>query len=261
MANAQTASIREILLNAIKNHKTDRYGGGSLNQTGILEAIAQTLREQKIACSDEALLTEWYDLFRTGLLAWGMNLSNPNPPWFHLTDRGHQALQQVTRDPNNPAGYLRHLASVATISPITSSYITEGLNCYVDGRFKAAAVMTGAAAESVVLELREAVEMKLKAARKPIPQALTDWKVKTITDALAKVFDGIDRKQHRELRERYEAYWSAFSHQIRTVRNDAGHPASIDPVTPDTIHASLLIFPELARLASELQHWIRDHLA
>jgi len=261
MPSAQSASIREVLLNTIQTHKSDRYGGGSPNQTGILEAVVQALREQRIAFTDEALLTEWYDLFRTGLLAWGMNLSNPSPPWFHMTDRGQEALQQVARDPSNPAGYLRHLATIAKISPITNSYLTEGLNCYVDGRFKAAAVMVGAAAESVILELREAAETKLKAGGKSIPKGLTDWQIKTITDALAKVFDGIDRKQHRELRERYEAYWSAFSHQIRAVRNDVGHPASIDPVTPDTVHASLLVFPELARLALELHGWIRDRLS
>jgi hypothetical protein len=27
---------------------------------------------------------------------------------------------------------------------------------------------------------------------------------------------------------------------------DAGHPISVDPVTADTLHESLLIFPELA---------------
>jgi hypothetical protein len=64
----------------------------------------------------------------------------------------------------------------------------------------------------------------------------------------------------RELRESFEAYWAAFAQQIRTVRNDAGHPTSVDPVTPDTVHASLLIFPELARLASGLSHWVATDL-
>jgi hypothetical protein len=34
-----------------------------------------------------------------------------------------------------------------------------------------------------------------------------------------------------------------------------GHPVSVDPVTPDTVHASLLIFPELATLAEALFQW------
>jgi hypothetical protein len=64
----------------------------------------------------------------------------------------------------------------------------------------------------------------------------------------------------RELREPFEAYWSAFAQQIRTTRNEAGHPISVDPVTPDTVHASLLIFPELARLANNLSRWVAADL-
>jgi hypothetical protein len=57
-----------------------------------------------------------------------------------------------------------------------------------------------------------------------------------------------------------EAYWAAFAQQIRTVRNDVGHPSSVDPVTPDTVHASLLIFPELAKLQNKLTNWVKDDL-
>jgi hypothetical protein len=35
---------------------------------------------------------------------------------------------------------------------------------------------------------------------------------------------------------------------------------SVDPVTPDTVHASLLIFPELPRLANNLSRWVADDL-
>jgi len=44
-----------------------------------------------------------------------------------------------------------------------------------------------------------------------------------------------------------------------TVRNEAGHPSNIDPVTYDTVHASLLIFPELANLVNELSMWITSY--
>lgn len=36
----------------------------------------------------------------------------------------------------------------------------------------------------------------------------------------------------------------------------SGHPTSIEPVTPDTVHASLLVFPELAALATSLRDWV-----
>lgn len=63
----------------------------------------------------------------------------------------------------------------------------------------------------------------------------------------------------RPLAEMFNAYWAAFTQQIRTSRNDAGHPNSIAPVSHEIVHASLLIFPELAKLASELRTWIGAH--
>lgn len=69
------------------------------------------------------------ELFRTGLLGWGLNLSNPNPPFFHLTDTGRRALAYLTRDPSNPDGYMRHLASLAKVNDVAMSYLKEGLDC------------------------------------------------------------------------------------------------------------------------------------
>jgi hypothetical protein len=191
---------------------------------------------------------------------WGLNLSNPNPPFFHLTERGHQALQNITRDPSNPAGYLRHLASVATLDVVAAAYLKEGLDCYIEGLFKAAAVMIGGAAESVILDLRDVTVQKLNLLQKTIPKGLEDWRIKTVSDALRSFFERHVAQFKRELREPFEAYWSAFAQQIRASRNDAGHPVSVDPVTPDTVHASLLIFPELARLANSLPHWVNNDL-
>jgi hypothetical protein len=247
-------SIREVLLEEIKAQEAQTRTGGTLQQSTVLNTAARKLS----GCPHEAILTQWSELFRTGLLAWGMNLSNPNPPFFHLTDRGRQALENATRDPSNPAGYLRHLARVATLNDVAMSYLTEALDCYVAGLFKAGAVMVGGAAESVILDLRDVTVHKLKVLGKPIPKAMEDWRIKTVSDALRLFLDGHKAKFTKELHDPFEAYWWAFALQIRTVRNDAGHPTSVAPVTSETVHASLLIFPELARLANNLSKWIAN---
>jgi hypothetical protein len=262
MPQPPAPGIREVLLNIIHAQQPRTNSDQSLQQTSVLNAAAKELgTKYGNPQLEEAILTEWGELFRTGLLAWGLNLMNANPPFFHLTARGRQALSAVTRDPSNPAGYLRHLESLAKLSDITTSYLREGLECYVAGRHKAAAVMVGAAAESIILELRERVIEKLTALGKPVPSNLKDWRAKTVTDALTKVFASIDPKSQRELHDRFDAYWAAFPHQIRTVRNDAGHPTNIDPVSADAVHASLLVFPELAKLAAELGSWVDVHLS
>jgi hypothetical protein len=149
---------------------------------------------------------------------------------------------------------------MATLEAVAMSYLTEGLECYVAGLYKAAAVMVGSAAESVILDLRHITVQKLKSIGKSIPKSLEDWKIKTVSGGLRTFFEGHKAEMKRELREPFEAYWSAFPQQIRAVRNDAGHPTSVDPVTSDAVHASLLIFPELASLAGGLSRWVEDNL-
>lgn len=259
------ATIREVLLAEIAaNDPTGKYGMQNLQQGTVLNETARKLRAKKLNTPDleQALLMQWNELFRTGLLGWGLNLANPNPPFFHLTERGHKALANVTRDPSNPAGYIQHLSTIATIDPIARSYLFEGLECYVSGLFKASAVMVGCAAESVILCLRDSTIAKLNSLSKPIPVKLNNWRIKTVSDTLRDFFDGYAGAGgfDRQLKESFEAYWAAFAQQIRAVRNDAGHPTSVDPVTPDTVHASLLIFPELARLASSLSEWVNSDL-
>jgi hypothetical protein len=256
MATPPTPSIREVLLSLV-HEMEERRQGGNLQQMSLLQAAESRLVPRHgDPTIEQAVLTQWQELFRTGLLAWGHNINNPNPPFFHLTDTGRRALANAARDPSNPAGYLRHLAARASVNPVTMSYLTEALDCYVAGLHKAAAVMVGAAAESIILELRDLVVERLAALRAPKVRALEDWRAFPVTKALTDVFAArIDAKAHRELRERFDMYWSAFAGQIRTVRNDAGHPSSIEPVTADTVHASLLLFPELAALATSLRQW------
>jgi hypothetical protein len=142
------------------------------------------------------------------------------------------------------------------LDAVARSYLQEALDCYVDGLFKASAVMVGCSAESVILTLRNETTAKLQQMGKKMPKGLDDWKIRTVSDALYTFFDSNKAGFERDLREPFEAYWSAFAQQIRATRNDAGHPSSIEPVTADMVHASLLIFPELARLATRLINWV-----
>src|SRR3981081_1900079 len=102
--------IRGVLLSIIEDQHPKLHGG-TLQESSLLQEAAQKLLTGYGGNPqlEEGILTQWHDFFRTGLLAWGANLNNPRPPFFHLTDRGRQALAHLTRDPNNPAGYLKHL--------------------------------------------------------------------------------------------------------------------------------------------------------
>src|SRR5262245_21719460 len=100
MTTSPRQTIRETLLMLIKQ-RADTVGSGNLQQSVLLDEASEALRIRHRSIDlEQALLTEWQDLFRTGLLAWGHNLMNPNPPFFHLTERGRGALASVGRDPS-----------------------------------------------------------------------------------------------------------------------------------------------------------------
>jgi hypothetical protein len=116
--------------------------------------------------------------------------------------------------------------------------------------------MVGAAAESVVLNLRDALVTQHDRLGKARPSGLDDWRIKRILDRVEGLLAGQRESMPRQLFEAFESYWPAFTQQVRVARNAAGHPTSVDPVEQDTVQASLLIFPELVKLATELDEWI-----
>jgi hypothetical protein len=232
---------------------------GNLQSTSVLEAIMHKLGPfGRTEVGQQAILTAFHDLFRTGYLAWGSNLSNPGPPHFHITDQARRALSDISRDPANPDGYLENLRRTTQLSAICQSYISEAVSCYVADLPKSAAVMVGAAAEGLALELRDMIVNRMTALGRTVPKGLAqrEWSAKTILDAIREFLQSNKAVMGRPLWEAVEAYWPAYTQQIRAARNEAGHPNSIDPVTIDIVHGSLLIFPELAKLAGQLKDWL-----
>lgn len=256
MVDRTPVDIRSTLLTVINEQQPKGATAAPLQTGSVIQETARRVGAAYNLELEQALLAQLHDLFRTGYLAWGYNVSNPYPPFCHITSRGRQLLEKLTRDPANPSGYRAHLYSVARINDVARSYIEEGVECYTNGLFKATAVMVGAAAESMILELRDSLVVRLNCLNQRLPKDLDDWRVKRVTDSMHGYFSNVKSKLGGELRDEFEAYWAAFSQQIRSVRNEAGHPSNVDPVTVETVQASLLLFPELAKLQNKLAAWV-----
>ena len=263
MSTAQSADaghIRTVVLEVIEALLKE-YGNGNLQPGAVLQRAASRLGRPRDLPDEQALLASFYDLFRSGYLSWGTNLANPDPPFCHVTALGRRALAQHSRDPANPDGYMAHLRSQGAVGPVGESYIREARNTFNTACFKATAVMVGAAAEGLVLGVRDALVAKLQALSHPIPAGLNDWRIKRVLSTMETALSAKQAMMPPALFERLEANWPAFTHQIRTARNDAGHPVSVEPVTADEVHASLLIFPQLAALSTQLADWIGSSYA
>jgi hypothetical protein len=261
MPNPTPSEIRQVLLEEVAKAQPRNLNDGNLQQHTVLTQVSQRLNIVNDINLEQIVLSEWYGLFNTGYLSWGHNLGNNSPPFCHVTARGKKTIETLSRDPGNPEGYIAYLQSLASLNTVASSYLTEGLDCYVGGHYKAAAVMLGAASESVVLDLRDHLVKRITELNQTVPPKLSDWRIKTILDELQQFIDARKGSMPRELRDEFSYYWPAFTQQIRTVRNDAGHPSSVDPVSPESAHASFLVFPLLCQLAKGLHEWIANQLA
>jgi len=116
MAAINGSRMRRVLLEVIDEY--NQRGSGYMQSRSILEEAARRLKIRGNPELEQALLTFWYDLFREGLLAWGYNLSNPEPPFCHLTEHGRRTLQALSRDPANPEGYLAYLKESSSLDPV-----------------------------------------------------------------------------------------------------------------------------------------------
>ncbi|MBL0211863.1 MAG: hypothetical protein IPQ13_13285 [Holophagaceae bacterium] len=250
--STSSRSIWETLLQVL-NEFSDRPN--FLHKETVLDNMAERIHLDRDAQGREVLAI-WDDLFRLGIIGTGYSLQDPNPPRYHLTDRGRRTLSNLSRDPANPDGYLATLRAAGSLSAVAESYISEAVETYNRTCYKAAAVMVGCASEALILELRDVVIARLAVHGRKPAKGLLDWRAKMVLDSVAAELSLHDESMPVKLREAFHYNWPPFLQQIRAGRNDSGHPSSVAPISTETVHASLLIFPELLKLTSDLMKWI-----
>src|SRR5690349_1234629 len=155
MGKLSGPEIRDVILKVVQElePKSNSYPPRpNLNQSDVLNELQKRLKTQYDREYELTVLVEWNDLFRTGYFGWGQDLRGAtHGTFFHITDRGRRTLERLSRDPGNPQGYLSYARSVARLSAVTGSYLTESVNCFIADLHKSAAVMIGGAAESLCM--------------------------------------------------------------------------------------------------------------
>ncbi len=182
--------IKKTILEIIEKQCSDKK-----TQNGQTGGILQEVKKQlNLPYGDDeqeqAVLTVWNDLFRVGYLAWGLNFSNPAPPFFHVTEKGRSALKHVSRDPSNADGYIHYIEKNAILTDVTKSYLKEALETYNSNNYKAVAVMVGCAAESIILEIAQILIQKYTELGQTPPNKLNNWQIKRVLSVLKQFFDG-----------------------------------------------------------------------
>lgn len=248
------ADARRALLDVLA-----KFRAGHENEFGrghVLEEAEKALGQFGDGHGGRLVMAAYDDLFRSGVINNGRAINQPGPDWGHLSEHGVETLKNVDRDPSNPRGYLKAIATHLKDQDIALSYLAEALDTYNKGSVKAAAVMLGCTAEALSLSLRDRLKSKIKSNGGSPPPGLDDWRIAAVLRTLEQQIDARVSVMARDLRERYESFWTAWTGLFRLTRNDAGHPKSIEPVTREAVHGQLLLLHEHARLVFDLATWI-----
>jgi hypothetical protein len=263
--------LRQVVLDVIRD--ASRNGCVSFNPDDVLRQAVDTLGVPSDELLRRAVLCYFNDLLRTGAIGLG-DAKSIDPRirlsaglgsiWphgsCHVAPEGEEVLNQASRDPINPPGYLAYMDQETTLGAVTRGYVEEALNTYRACCYKATAVLIGAAVERLVLALRDELLTRLKARGSKPLKGLDAWQVKTALEAVAKqILPDLSAEARktgdeylRRLAEDAEARLHPVAAEFRKTRNDAGHPASLTPVNATDVHCNLLLFPSTAKLLQKL---------
>ncbi len=263
---SHSTDVRQVVLENIKEES--RNGQDSFGFERVKTKTVARIGNSHSRPIELAVLTFWNELLRGGLIAMGnSNATMWDPLKFFMTDEGTKSLEHASRDPINQTGYLAYLDQEITLDSVTRGYVEEALNTYRACCYKATAVLIGAAVENLILDLRDALVVNLKAKQIRLPKGVEAWQVKTALEAIAdKVLVDLNDEAKktkddglRKLRDDAEARLHPIAADFRKTRNDAGHPASLEPVHSADVHANLLVFPYTAKLLGRLKEWVNKH--
>ncbi len=81
-----SAEARKVLLR-IAEEMSKRGPGFAQESVVLRESLGALKLSAEDVESQQIILTCWHDLFRDGTLAWGYDLENPGPPFFHFARR------------------------------------------------------------------------------------------------------------------------------------------------------------------------------
>jgi len=204
-----------------------------------------------------------WDLILERIVTPGFDASNPNLPFFRLTQFGQDFISQTAPHYYDPQDYMESLKNIVqNLDPVIEQYIFESLNCYRQQLFFASAVMIGAAAEKAILLLLQAItdSMSDPDSKRKASQLLE-------RPNLPEIFDTINGNVDTLIKEKtipYSVHQGCTEHlislfeMIRVQRNDAIHPIT-GQVNRTKVFLSLQTIPTALESINKLIEWFNSN--
>lgn len=190
----------------------------------------------------------------------GSGAGSPELPSFQVTDWGKKCLAEGEFTPYDTGEYVERLTKkVPYVGPKVLLYLTESLNSFRGGSYLSSAVMLGVAAETVLLQLRDAVLAALdsKTKKDKFTADTNGRPAKRIYDEVRKRLDPLIAQISRDLgKEDITAELAGIFDLIRKTRNEAGRPTGRG-IEREEAFALLQLFPSYCAVSYFVVDWLK----
>ncbi|MBD3228085.1 MAG: hypothetical protein GF329_07835 [Candidatus Lokiarchaeota archaeon] len=254
------SEVRKLIFRVLKDR--NNYVVNKPNQMiHLIKHVTNKAKETGSSISPLIVQDEIWALIIQGILAPGVDLTNPELPFFHPTEYGQKCLENTEIIPHDPEGYLEHLEEqIPDLDNIAKMYIGESLNAFRVGCYIASTVMLGCASEKIFLIL---IDNFSEALSDPNLKSEFDRKTKTFIakikyDQFNETFEEIKHKVPKDLKYNMDVWFDGIFNLIRKVRNESGHPTGT-VVTRDEVYSYLQIFVNYAVKMHSLIEYFQEN--
>ena len=198
-----------------------------------------------------------------GVIAPGLDIGNPNLPFFHITKYGEKVISEQKYVPDDPTGYLdRFRADIKDPDPVVIIYLSESLECFARGNLISSVVMLGIAAERVFLLLCSALSESLSdpSEKTEFDRVLAQRGMKPKMDWFLGKIQKLQQGSPRPLPDDVNIMLCTIYDFIRCQRNNLGHPQdSLPSVTREDAYVNLRVFPSYFEMANQIINYFRSN--
>lgn len=246
---------REIALQRLKEDKQwNQHSGVGQAFDRYVEYIGDAdAGRRRLASLVQDILWEF---MIQGVLAPGLDIGNPNLPFFHVTEYGSKVISEGRYLPHDPTGYLdRFQQEVTNPDPVVITYLSESLECFSRGNLIASVVMLGIASERMFILLCSALLDSLSDSNEKaqFQRILDSNPMKPKMDWASNKIEALQQHRPRPLPDDVTIMLTGIFNFIRCQRNELGHPQDTPPnITREDAFVYLRLFPRYCKTVTQI---------
>ncbi|RBP16214.1 hypothetical protein DFR50_106176 [Roseiarcus fermentans] len=206
----------------------------------------------------ELILEIVWDLFRQGVVTFGLNAANPGWPWLRLSRFGECALQHGLYRFHNKFEFMKALHSEAIdLSPDAVVYLREAVTAFYAGCLLSACVLLGVAAEAEFLRLLETARDSRthgKHFTRVGDGSNIRARVMRFGEAVKPVLSLLPGQEASDAMEALTTLQSI----LRVTRTEQGHPSGASPPSRDQVYVYLQLFIPFAEQLTRLRRTLAE---